>query len=155
MRYVVVVLILATLALLAALILTEAPADKAGDGANDTRTATPEDGMSATTGLQIIDEKVGDGREAKAGDNVRVHYTGTLKDGKKFDSSLDRNEPFKFKLGAGQVIQGWDKGVAGMKVGGKRKLIIPPELGYGARGAGGLIPPNAELTFTVELLGID
>jgi peptidylprolyl isomerase len=111
--------------------------------------------VKTESGLKYQDLKVGDGAEAKKGDTVEVHYTGTLKDGTKFDSSLDRKEPFSFKLGAGQVIKGWDEGVAGMKVGGKRKLIIPPELGYGAKGAGGgRIPPNAELTFEVELLKI-
>jgi FKBP-type peptidyl-prolyl cis-trans isomerase len=106
------------------------------------------------SGLKYIDEKEGTGAEAKSGNTVDVHYTGWLKDGTKFDSSVDRGKPFSFKLGAGMVIKGWDEGVAGMKVGGKRKLIIPPELGYGARGAGGVIPPNAELTFEVELLGV-
>ncbi len=104
--------------------------------------------------LKIEDLKVGDGAEAKAGQNVTVHYVGTLTDGTKFDASTDRNEPFTFKLGAGQVIKGWDQGVAGMKVGGKRRLTIPPNLGYGARGAGGVIPPNATLMFDVELLGV-
>ena len=111
--------------------------------------------IKTKSGLQYIDVKVGDGDEAKAGKKVTVHYTGRLKDGKKFDSSKDRDEPFSFDLGAGDVIKGWDEGVAGMKVGGTRKLIIPPELGYGARGAGnGLIPPNAELHFEVELLKV-
>jgi len=104
--------------------------------------------------LKIEDLVVGDGAEAVAGKVVSVHYTGWLTDGKKFDSSVDRGQPFQFTLGAGQVIQGWDKGVAGMKIGGKRKLTIPSEMGYGARGAGAVIPPNATLVFEVELLGI-
>jgi len=106
------------------------------------------------SGLTIEDMKVGDGQEAKKGDTVDVHYTGWLTDGTKFDSSVDRGRPFTFRLGVGQVIKGWDEGVAGMKVGGKRKLTIPPELGYGSRGAGRTIPPNATLVFDVELLGI-
>src|SRR5439155_12016267 len=104
--------------------------------------------------LEIENLKVGDGAEAVAGKVVSVHYTGWLTNGNKFDSSVDRGQPFQFTLGAGQVIQGWDKGVAGMKIGGKRKLTIPPEMGYGARGAGAVIPPNATLVFEVELLGI-
>jgi FKBP-type peptidyl-prolyl cis-trans isomerase len=104
--------------------------------------------------LQIEELTVGTGSEASRGQSVGVHYTGWLTDGKKFDSSVDRGQPFKFKLGAGQVIQGWDQGVAGMRVGGKRKLTIPPELGYGTRGAGGVIPPNATLVFEVELLDV-
>jgi FKBP-type peptidyl-prolyl cis-trans isomerase FkpA len=113
-------------------------------------------GKTVTTksGLQYEDLKTGQGDEAKAGKTVDVHYTGWLTDGKKFDSSVDRGQPFSFKLGGGQVIRGWDEGVAGMKVGGKRKLTIPPELGYGASGAGGVIPPNATLVFDVELLGV-
>lgn len=106
------------------------------------------------SGLQITDLVVGAGAEAKAGDTVSVNYTGWLTDNTKFDSSLDRNEPFEFVLGQGQVIQGWDEGVVGMKVGGKRRLVIPPDLGYGAQGAGGTIPPNATLIFEVELLSI-
>jgi FKBP-type peptidyl-prolyl cis-trans isomerase len=104
--------------------------------------------------LIIEDTVIGTGPEAKAGQNVTVHYTGMFTDGKKFDSSVDRRDPFVFALGAGQVIRGWDEGVQGMRVGGKRKLTIPPHLGYGARGAGGVIPPNATLVFEVELLGV-
>ena len=111
------------------------------------------------SGLQYTDHVVGDGAQAAAGQHVTVHYTGWLyKDGEqgaKFDSSRDRNDPFDFPLGAGMVIKGWDEGVQGMKIGGQRTLIIPPELGYGARGAGGVIPPNATLKFDVELLGVE
>ena len=111
------------------------------------------------SGLQYTDNVVGDGATASAGQHVSVHYTGWLyKDGEqgaKFDSSRDRNDPFEFPLGAGMVIKGWDEGVQGMKIGGQRTLIIPPELGYGARGAGGVIPPNATLKFDVELLGLE
>ena len=105
------------------------------------------------SGLRITDIKIGDGPEATAGQTVSVNYRGTLENGKEFDSSYERG-PFSFPLGAGRVIKGWDEGVAGMKVGGKRKLVIPPELGYGSRGAGGVIPGNATLIFEVELLGI-
>ncbi|HEX6865091.1 MAG TPA: FKBP-type peptidyl-prolyl cis-trans isomerase [Thermoanaerobaculia bacterium] len=107
------------------------------------------------TGLKYVDLEVGEGPEAVSGKAVEVHYTGWLENGTKFDSSLDRREPFTFRLGAGEVIEGWDQGVAGMKVGGKRKLIIPPDLGYGEQGAGGAIPPGATLIFEVELLGIE
>jgi len=106
------------------------------------------------SGLEIEDQIVGDGDEAAAGHTVEVHYTGWLTDGTKFDSSHDRNQTFSFKLGGGQVIAGWDQGVAGMKIGGSRKLTIPPELGYGERGAGGVIPPGAALVFKVELIGL-
>lgn len=114
------------------------------------------DAMTQTaSGLRYQDLVVGDGATAQAGDSVSVHYTGWLTDGTKFDSSVDRDEPFTFHLGAGQVISGWDEGVAGMRVGGKRKLVIPPELGYGDRGAGGgLIPGGATLVFDVELLEV-
>ena len=114
-----------------------------------------------TPAMQSDDTVLGTGEEAKAGQRVRVHYTGWLYDptapksrGKKFDSSKDRGQPFSFGLGGGEVIRGWDEGVQGMKVGGTRVLTIPPEMGYGARGAGGVIPPNAMLVFEVELLGV-
>ena len=110
------------------------------------------------SGLQYDDTTPGTGEQAKAGAHVKVHYTGWLWQdgaaGRKFDSSKDRGQPFDFPLGAGHVIRGWDEGVAGMKVGGTRQLLIPPEIGYGARGAGGVIPPNATLLFEVELLGV-
>ena len=104
--------------------------------------------------LIIEDLVVGSGDTARAGQSVSVHYTGWLTNGQKFDSSVDRNDPFEFKLGMGQVIPGWDQGVAGIQVSGKRKLTIPPEMAYGSRGAGGVIPPNATLVFEVELLAI-
>ena len=106
------------------------------------------------SGLRITDIEVGSGPEASSGQTVVVHYRGTLEDGTQFDASYDRGTPFTFPLGAGRVIKGWDEGVQGMKVGGKRKLVIPSDLGYGARGAGGVIPPNATLIFEVELLDI-
>ena len=114
--------------------------------------------MTTASGLQITDTKVGTGAQPQTDQTCVMHYTGWLYDngtkGAKFDSSLDRGEPFEFAIGQGQVIKGWDEGVATMKVGGKRTLIIPPQLGYGARGAGGVIPPNATLIFDVELLGV-
>lgn len=111
--------------------------------------------ITTESGLQYGDLIIGTGETAKAGDTVSVHYTGWLVDGTKFDSSVDRGNPFNFPLGAGSVIKGWDEGVAGMKVGGKRKLSIPPELGYGDRGAGSVIGPGETLIFEVELLGIE
>ncbi len=114
--------------------------------------------MTTSSGLQIIDTQVGTGASPKSGQTCVMHYTGWLYEngskGRKFDSSLDRGQPFEFPIGMGRVIQGWDEGVASMKVGGKRTLIIPASLGYGARGAGGVIPPNATLMFDVELLGV-
>ena len=143
MRFVSAVLALAILAVFA-------PAGRS-DAANQV--------IEMPDGLKYTDTKSGDGTTAKAGNKVSVHYTGWLSDngakGKKFDSSVDRNEPFVFDVGVGQVIKGWDEGVGTMKVGGKRQLHVPPELGYGARGAAGVIPPNATLIFDVELLGVE
>ena len=140
--------VLAVLA--SAIIVAPAPINRSQAAANEV--------IEMPNGLKYTDTKVGDGAEATAGKKVSVHYTGWLYNngtkGAKFDSSLDRGQPFQFSLGAHQVIAGWDEGVAGMKVGGKRTLIIPPELGYGARGAGGVIPPNSTLMFDVELLGV-
>jgi FKBP-type peptidyl-prolyl cis-trans isomerase len=134
---------------------TTKPAVKADTTGAKVKPAEP---ITTKSGLKYTDVAVGKGQEAKAGDMVEVHYTGWLyengKKGTKFDSSRDRNQPFKFLLGAHQVITGWDEGVAGMKIGGKRELIIPPALAYGSRGAGGVIPANATLWFDVELLAV-
>lgn len=145
--------------MLMALTLVTASAAIVAAGAPTTAMAQAE-GKTMTTpsGLQIVDTKVGDGATPKTGQTCVMHYTGWLYQngvkGEKFDSSVDRGEPFEFTIGAHQVIRGWDEGVATMKAGGKRTLIIPPELGYGARGAGGVIPPNATLIFDVELLAV-
>jgi len=126
-----------------------------GNGqSNASPTEVEGDPTRTRSGLEYWDIVVGTGDTAVAGQSVQVHYTGWLTNGRKFDSSVDRGRPFSFPLGAGQVIRGWDEGVAGMKVGGKRQLRIPPDLGYGPRGAGGVIPPNATLIFDVELLEV-
>ena len=121
----------------------------------ETITMNLDNAIVTPSGLKYIDIEVGTGDSPTTGQTVKVHYTGTLTDGKKFDSSVDRGQPFSFKIGVGQVIKGWDEGVATMKVGGKRTLIIPPDLGYGERGAGGVIPGNATLLFDIELLGVN
>jgi FKBP-type peptidyl-prolyl cis-trans isomerase FkpA len=140
--------------MLITLIVTVTLAPVAHSGEQSGRKAAGGKTVTTPSGLQYIDLLEGTGRQAELGDTAIVHYTGWLADGTKFDSSVDRKEPFSFRVGAGQVIKGWDEGVGSMKVGGKRKLIIPSTLGYGARGAGGVIPPNATLTFDVELLDL-
>jgi FKBP-type peptidyl-prolyl cis-trans isomerase len=129
-------------------LLVAVGASAADDKADETKIITTD------SGLKYSDLKVGTGDKAKKGDTVEVHYTGWLKNGKKFQSSRDLGKPYSFQLGAGRVIKGWDEGVAGMKVGGKRTLIIPPNMGYGSRGAGSDIPPNSTLLFEVELLDV-
>ncbi|MBE7380871.1 MAG: FKBP-type peptidyl-prolyl cis-trans isomerase [Leptolyngbya sp. SIO1E4] len=133
---------------------TEASVDATEESSAEEETSSEETLVTTDSGLQYEDIVEGTGAMPQSGQRVTVHYTGTLEDGTKFDSSRDRNRPFTFTIGVGQVIKGWDEGVASMRVGGQRKLIIPPELGYGARGAGGVIPPNATLLFDVELLRI-
>jgi peptidylprolyl isomerase len=142
-------------ATLAALSLMGLVAMTSDDTASAQPAAKP---ITTSSGLQIIDTKVGAGASPRQNQTAVVHYTGWLYEngakGQKFDSSVDRGQPFEFPVGAGRVIKGWDEGVASMKIGGKRTLIVPPQLGYGARGAGGVIPPNATLMFDVELLGV-
>jgi FKBP-type peptidyl-prolyl cis-trans isomerase len=148
---------LASAFLLLAACRADAPRDRAAGGGGDFAVELAVDTAALTrmpSGLRYQDVAVGSGEEAREGRTAVVHYTGWLPDGKKFDSSRDRGEPFSFPLGAGQVIAGWDQGVTGMKVGGRRKLVIPPELGYGAAGAPPDIPPNSILVFDVELLGV-
>ncbi|RII29964.1 MAG: peptidylprolyl isomerase [Geobacter sp.] len=142
------ILMIGTLAMMLAVPALAAKHEPKGNTGNNGKTVT------TASGLKYIDLVVGKGASPVKGKQVKVHYTGTLENGRKFDSSVDRNEPFVFVIGVGQVIPGWDEGVMSMKVGGKRKLIIPAKLGYGAAGAGGVIPPNATLLFDVELLDV-
>jgi FKBP-type peptidyl-prolyl cis-trans isomerase len=137
---------------LAVFVSAQTTAHKAASTAAPTKVTG--DGVKTASGLQYWDIKVGTGAEAKSGDHVTVHYTGWLTTGKKFDSSVDAHQPFDFTLGQGEVIKGWDEGVAGMKVGGKRQLRIPPDLAYGAAGSPGVIPANATLIFDVQLLAV-
>jgi peptidylprolyl isomerase len=143
-----------TLLIILALSATGHASDPAGKPTEAAMQKTDAKPTTTASGLQYIDFKVGDGASPKQGQTAIVHYTGWLDDGTKFDSSRDHGKPFGFKVGVGQVIKAWDEGVASMKIGGTRRLIVPPELGYGARGAGKVIPPNARLTFDVELLEI-
>jgi FKBP-type peptidyl-prolyl cis-trans isomerase len=154
MRYTLIVLGVAVVVLIIGGVMVLSGATGGGAEASPTPTPTPTITQQAVSkDLQITDITVGTGAEAVAGKKISVNYVGTLADGTKFDSSYDRNQPFEFTLGAGQVIAGWDQGVAGMKVGGKRKLVIPPSLGYGSQ-ANGSIPANSTLTFEVELLAV-
>jgi FKBP-type peptidyl-prolyl cis-trans isomerase len=141
-------------ALVAGLAIAQGTAKKTAATHTNAPTKVTGDGVKTASGLQYWDIKVGTGDVAKEGSHVRVHYTGWLTTGKKFDSSVDAGKPFDFRLGNGDVIKGWDEGVAGMKVGGKRQLRIPPELGYGANGYPPIIPANATLIFDVQLLGV-
>ncbi len=143
----------ATTATRAPAVVATAPAPAGGAAAPGA--AGTEETVTTASGLSYVDVKPGTGASPQAGQTAVVHYTGWLTDGKKFDSSRDRGTPFRFRVGQGQVIKGWDEGVATMQVGGVRKLTIPPQLGYGAAGAGGVIPPNATLVFEVELLGVE
>lgn len=135
-------------------LIAQNPESESAEKSNNTEVGMDSNAVTTPSGLQYVELEEGTGATPQTGQTVVVHYTGTLEDGTKFDSSRDRGQPFRFKIGVGQVIKGWDEGVGTMKVGGRRKLIIPAELGYGARGAGGVIPPNATLIFDVELLKI-
>ena len=166
-KYIFVTLFLIVLVIVGAIFIFRIPSPEISDSIDTGNTGSlnpevtnaPVASVSANQNmdakLEILDEVVGTGPEAVTDKKVTVNYVGTLTDGTKFDSSYDRNEPFSFNLGAGEVIKGWDQGVSGMKVGGKRKLTIPPELGYGSTGAGSVIPPNATLIFEVELLKVE
>ena len=157
---IVIVVLVAVIALTTCSGTTEEPVEEPAaqpveQAPEPTAEETPAAQTEEVTGLEIEDIVIGEGAEAVPGSTVSVHYTGWLTDETKFDSSVDRGQPFQFTLGQGMVIKGWDEGVAGMKVGGKRKLTIPPEMGYGDQGAGGVIPPGATLIFEVELLGVN